>query len=154
MKPKRPRIAHIPEIVGVVGPGEGEPAEPAPITPPPSPAYSNSGSDHGPPGEPEPAGVGPGDGVPGPDHPKFIDGAKVSVDNSGDKDGLRIYCTHHPGSTKYRSLHLDPYGHGPRACHFYLGAWLAAGAGVTIEDHRKPPTRAQVEAYAAAHPDE
>ena len=99
------------------------------------------------------ARVGPGVAHPlapaMPGIPAFIDGGRVHHDTG--KDGLRLYCVHHHGCEKFRSLKMDPFGQGPRAAEFYLGAWQACGADIDIEKHRAGPSRAEVEAYAAAH---
>ena len=143
---KRPRLR--PPDVAVEGPASPSPEYSiSPVGVVASPGDEGDGdSDH-------PAPIGdPGPDVPG--LPAFIDGGACVHDTAGDKDGLRLYCKFHKDCQKYRSRRLDPYGHGARAVEFYLGAWMERGRHIPEHLHhlhRGPPTRAEVEAYAASH---
>ena len=101
---------------------------------------------------PCPVPIGEGDDGPAiPGIPAVIDGARCIHDTRGGQDGLRLYCKYHAGSDKYRSRRLDPWGHGPRAAEYYLGAWMAFGAARSRADRKANPKREDVEAYKAAH---
>ena len=109
-------------------------------------------------GDPAPAAGAPaGDAVPPPPgYPTMIEGGHCRFDRKANGgEGLRLRCIHHHGDgcEKWRSVHLDPYGHGRRAAEFFLGALQQRGAGCDVEGHKKPPTKAEVLAYAAAHAD-
>ena len=89
---------------------------------------------------------------PLPGIPAIIDGARCAYDDkSRGEPGLRLHCLHHSKCEKYRSMSLDPYGHGRRAAEFFLGAWHQGGVGISKDAHRKPPTKEAVMAYALAH---
>ena len=147
--PKRPRRDAGVVVAADPGPGEGDTDCPGDAADGPSLHEEPLG----------PAGIAPAldvAGDPGPPplaHPENIDGARVVLARRADGgEGLLMQCTH-AGCEKYRPLRLDPYGHGPRAAEYFLGAWLTRGVGTTREGHRAPPTRAQVCAYAESHAD-
>jgi hypothetical protein len=87
--------------------------------------------------------------------PRNILGAHVKVerhynaDGSIKEEGLRLVCPNeaHGSHSKYRARHMETGMFGPRASEYFLGAWFLKAHGTSLEEHRKPPSRADVRAY-------
>ncbi len=91
--------------------------------------------------------------------PLAIMGIRVKVERHFDNErrvtaeGIRVQCPNleHRGHMKYRSLWQDRAVFGPRAAEFFLGAWLCKAHSCTLQEHAKPPSRAEVQRYADTH---
>lgn len=64
--------------------------------------------------------------------------------------GLSVQCPNeaHGGHSKWRSLHLRVGEHGVRSAEYFLGAWLT-NSHSSLDEHRKAPSVADINAYAA-----
>jgi hypothetical protein len=80
-----------------------------------------------------------------------IEGQRTRIECHGGNRGLRVTCNHHgSGCRKFRSLSKGIEQFGPKACSYFLGAWLQQGAHLPKSMHSRKsckPTVAQIKAY-------
>lgn len=77
----------------------------------------------------------------------------LNSDGTTRDEGLRVKCPNalHGSHSKFRSLRLGMGLNGPRACEFYLIAWVTKAFACTLEEHRKGPSSADVQAIAETY---
>ena len=98
-----------------------------------------------------------------PPYPPVIEGSPVRLVKGRQdlrwsyRDRLSVPCNNPDhrahGCAKTRSLDLDQHIYGPRAAHFFLGAWLRL-SNLPVAEHRKRrPTVAEIKLYAESFSD-
>ena len=84
--------------------------------------------------------------------PTHIDGTKLKYEEHVGPNGLlggyRVACpTHGWPCRRFRSLLLDTHLYGSHACVYWLRAWMRAGPGLSVADHKSHmPSPADIEA--------
>jgi hypothetical protein len=82
---------------------------------------------------------------------KYIENQIARVETHGGNRGLRVTCKHHgAGCRKFRSLTRGVAQFGPKACAYFLGAWMQKGADLHKDEHASKhckPSIAEIKAY-------